>query len=150
MLLHALDRASAGEPGSYAPFRRMGETLTRRGIVVLLSDFYAEPPAVLRAMNDLRQRGHDVLAFHILDPAELEFPFERASSFRDLESGEEIPVVPDKLRDEYRSLIRGHTSALESLFSANRMDYAVLDTSRPLDQALFRYLSTRQRLSRTR
>ncbi len=86
----------------------------------------------------------------MLDPAELSFPFEKASSFQDLETGQEIPVVPDKLREEYRTLVRGHIDGLERLFKANRMDYAVLDTSEPLDHALFRYLSTRQRLSRTR
>ena len=96
--------------------------------------------------------GHvpDVVVFHVLDPAELTFPFDKASSFQDLETGEEIPVVPDKLREEYRSLLRGHIDDLERMCKANRMDYAVLDTSEPLDHALFRYLATRQRLSRTR
>lgn len=150
VLLHVLDRAVAGSPGSLAPLRQMGETLNRRGVVVLVSDFYADPDDVLRAVNDLRFRGHDLVAFHVLDPAELSFPFESASSFKDLESGEEIPVVPGKLRDEYRALMSAHLEALDRAFTTNRMDYAVLDTSKPLDDALFSYLASRQRLSRTR
>jgi uncharacterized protein (DUF58 family) len=150
VLLHTLDRATAGSPGTLQPFGRMGETLSRRGILVVISDFYEEPDRVLAAMNDLRHRGHDVIAFPLLDPAELTFPFDRPSSFHDLETGEEIPVVPDKLRAEYTALVQAHVRELERLFSANRMDYVLLDTSKPLDHALFRYLSTRQRLSRTR
>lgn len=150
VLLHTLDRASAGAPGSLAPLGRVGESLRRRGVVVLISDFYADPQEVLRDVNDLRHRGQDVLAFHVLDPAELSFPFENASSFRDLETGDEIPVVPGKLRQEYRSLLEEHLEALSRAFESSRMDYTVLDTGRPLDHALFRYLSARQRLSRTR
>ncbi len=150
VLLHTLARAKAGAPGSLAPLGRIGETLSRRGILVVISDLYEEPERVLRSLNDLRHRGHDVVVFHLLDPAELTFPFDRASSFQDLETGEEIPVVPDKLREEYRSLLRGHIDDLERMCKANRMDYAVLDTSEPLDHALFRYLATRQRMSRTR
>lgn len=150
VLLHTLDRAQAGSPGSLEPLAQIGETMSRRGVIVLISDFYAEPDAVLGAVNSLRHRGHDVVAFHVLDSAELTFPFDKASSFRDLETGEEIPVVPAKLKEDYQALITSHTEELERLFTANRMDYARLDTSQPLDHALFKYLSTRQRLSRTR
>ena len=150
VLLHTLDRVTAGSPGSLDPLQRMGETMNRRGVIVMVSDFYAEPEAILQAVNGLRHRGHDVVAFHVLDPAELTFPFDKASSFRDLETGEEIPVVPAKLRDDYQALIAAHLEAVERVFTANRMDYALLDTSQPLDHALFKYLSTRQRLRRTR
>ena len=150
ILLHTLARATAGSPGTLGPMRQMGETLNRRGILVVISDFYEPPEDALRAMNNLRHRGHDVMAFHVMDPAELSFPFEKASSFRDLETGEEIPVVPLKLRDEYRAVVQNHVGALERLFTANRIDYTLLDTSQPLDHALFSYLATRERRSRVR
>lgn len=150
ILLHTLDRAVAEEPGGFDPLLQIGDTMSRRGVIVLISDFYAEPDEILRSVNGLRHRGHDVVVFHVLDPAELDFPFERASSFRDLETGEEIPVVPAKLREEYQALMGAHLESLERLFTANRMDYALVNTSQPLDHALFKYLSTRQRLSRTR
>ncbi len=150
VLLHTLDRAEAGAQGSLEPLAQMGETLSRRGLVLLISDLYAEPESVLRSVNGLRHRGQDVVVFQVLDPAELTFPFEKASSFRDLETGEEVPVVPAKLRDDYRALMNAHLEALEKLFTANQVDYALVDTSRPLDHALFQYLATRQRLARTR
>ena len=85
----------------------MAERLTRRGIVVLISDFYEEPDQVRDAVGLLRAGGSDVLAFHLLDPAELKFPFEAAATFEDLESGDRVPVVPEDLRDRYRDLVRG-------------------------------------------
>lgn len=148
--LHALDRAVAGRPGSLAPVKKLAEHFRRRGILALVSDLYEEPEAVLDAVKPLRARGHDLVVFHVLDPAEIEFPFAEASSFQDLESGDHIPVVPAALAEQYRTMIREHIQTLTSRFAENRIDYALLDTARPLDAALFSYLSTRDRLSRVR
>jgi molybdopterin-guanine dinucleotide biosynthesis protein A len=67
-----------------------------------------------------------------------------------LETGEEIPVVPDSLADQYRKLMREHIDALTTKFSEARIDYVLLNTSRPLDDALFHYLGNRERLMRVR
>ncbi len=151
VVLHTLDRMKPGHPGSLdRPLLKITEHLSRRGILVLISDFYDEPDAVLDAVKRLRYRGHDVIVFHVLDPAEIEFPYDDASSFRDLESGEQIPVVPEKMREQYRRMIQDHIAALSQRFTDHRIDYALLDTSKPLDLALFSYLSTRERLSRVR
>ena len=150
-VLHTLDRAEAGRPGQLAPpLLKITERLHRKGILVLISDFYEEPDEVLAAVGLLRARGHDVIVFHVLDPAELGFPFEEASGFEDLETGEQIPVIPAKLRDDYTRLVENHVAELKRRFTANRMDYALLDTSQPLDLALFSYLAARERLSRVR
>jgi uncharacterized protein (DUF58 family) len=150
-ILHVLDRAEAGRPGSLeAPLLKITEMLGRKGILVLISDFYEEPDQVLSAIAPLRARGHDVIVFHVMDPYELEFPFEEASGFEDLETGEQIPVIPGKLRDDYLQMIRNHLAALEKRFTDNRIDYTLLDTSKPLDEALFRYLLTREKSSRKR
>lgn len=149
--LFALDRIGDARPGSLAgPLLRMTERLRRRGIVAIISDLYDEPDAVAAAVKPLRFQGHDVVVFHVLDPAELEFPFDEAASFQDLESGDRMPIVPDALRDQYRALVRQHVETLGRLFKDSRIDYTLLDTSVPLDYALFRYLSTRERLSRVR
>jgi hypothetical protein len=105
---------------------------------------------VLEAIGPLRFRGHDMIVFHLLDRAELDFEYADASAFEDLESGEQIPVVPEALRDQYRELVQAHVSALAERFSANRIDYTLLNTSTALDHALFAYLSARERLMRTR
>ena len=86
----------------------------------------------------------------MLDPAEVNFGFTDAQAFEDLESGEQIPVVPQSLRKEYQALVRAHIDALQQKFSEVRVDYTMLDTSQPLDHALYRYLSSRSRKMRTR
>lgn len=151
LVLYTLDRAVAGRPGSLGvPLKKMSEHFGRRGIVVLISDLYEEPEAVMEAVKPLRYRGNDLIVFHVLDPAELEFTYEEPSSFEDMESSEQIPVVPQSLGDQYRAMIREHIAALTTRFTENRMDYALFDTAAPLDRALFTYLSSRERLSRVR
>ncbi len=119
-------------------------------MLVLISDLYETPDAVLDAVKLLRYRGHDLAVFHLLDPAEIDFGFDEASSFEDMESGEQLPVVPEALAEEYRRLVQEHIAALSSKLSENRIDYALFNTGRPLDHALFSYLSTRERLTRVR
>ena len=70
-----------------------------------------------------------------LDPAEVDFTYDQASSFEDLESGEQLPVVPESFGDEYRKLIAAHVSALGTKFSEHRIDYTMVNTSHPLDRA---------------
>jgi uncharacterized protein (DUF58 family) len=149
--LHVLDRLKPSNPGSLkAPLHKVAEHFGRRGLLVLVSDLYEEPDAVLDAISPLRFRGHDIAVFHLLDPAELDFSFRDPSAFEDLETGEQIPIVPDALADQYKALVQAHVNALRERFSANRVDYTLIDTSLPLDHALFSYLSARERLSRMR
>lgn len=150
-ILHRLDQAEAGRPGTLrAPLLQITEMLGRKGILVVVSDFYEEPDDVIGAIAPLRARGHDVIVFHVMDPFELEFPFEEASGFEDLETGEQIPVIPGKLKADYVAMVRAHLETLERRFTENRIDYTLLDTSKPLDTALFQYLLARERLSKTR
>jgi len=149
--LYALDRIGEARAGSLErPLLSMTERLRRRGIVAIISDLYDEPDAVAEAVKPLRFRGHDVIVFHVMDPAELDFPFAEAASFEDLETGDRMPIVPDALREQYRALVRRHIEELRRLFTDCRIDYALFNTSVPLDYALFRYLSARERLSRAR
>ena len=81
---------------------------------MVISDFYDDPEAILDAVSPLRFRGSDLIVFHVLDPTELEFGFTDAQPFEDLESGEQMPVVPEAFREEYRSLVRAHIDALDA------------------------------------
>jgi len=151
MVLHTLDRAKAERPGHLtAPLHKMAEHFKRRGILLLISDFYDEPSAILDAIKPLKFLGNDLIVFHVLDPREIDFAYDDASSFEDLESREQIPVVPDSFRAQYRQLVQEHIGALQQKFSEHRIDYATLVTSEPLDRALFSYLSSRERLIRVR
>jgi uncharacterized protein (DUF58 family) len=149
--LHVLDRLTPSKPGKLGPpLKKLAEHFARRGVLVLVSDLYEDPDAVLEAVGPLRFRGHDMIVFHVLDPAEIEFNYDEASAFEDLESGEQIPIVPQALAETYRQLIREHCDALRSKFSELRIDYALLNTAVPLDYALFNYLSMREQLNRSR
>jgi uncharacterized protein (DUF58 family) len=151
MVLHTLDRAKAERPGHLsAPLSKMAEHFKRRGILLLISDFYDEPEAILEAIKPLKFIGNDLIVFHVLDPQEINFEYDDASSFEDLESREQVPVVPQSFRDHYRALIQEHIAALSSRFSEHRIDYALINTSDPLDKALFSYLSSREKLMRVR
>ena len=151
VVLHTLDKVVAGRPSNLkVPFQKMAEHFGRRGMLVIMSDFYEEPDAVLDAISPLRFRGNDLVVFHVLDKSELDFGFTDASAFEDIESGEQMPVVPDAFRKEYQSLVRAHLDALQQRFSANRIDYTVLNTTKPLDHALYSYLSARARMMKVR
>ncbi|NIS66361.1 MAG: DUF58 domain-containing protein [Gemmatimonadales bacterium] len=151
IVLHTIARIQAGRRGDIeGPLLKVTESIRRRSILVLISDLYEEPATIMRAVNRLRYTGNDVIVFHILDPAEVEFPFEEAAQFEDLESGDRIPVVPETLRDEYRTLMSQHLETLADRMAQSQIDYSFFDTSQPLDYALFEYLSRRQRLSRVR
>jgi uncharacterized protein (DUF58 family) len=156
ILLHTLDRARATRPGSLeAALRKATELLRRRGLIVLISDLYEEPERVQAAVGMLRHRGHDVIVFHLLDRSEIELDgtiegaaLEEAASLEDLETGERMPVVTPRVRQQYRELVQQHIEALRRLLTEVRVDYALLDTSEPLDGALFTYLSARERMTR--
>jgi uncharacterized protein (DUF58 family) len=151
VVLHTLDRARATRPGQLsAPLRKLAEHFGRRGVVVLLSDLYDEPDAIFEALAPIRFRGSDVIVFQVLDPVELEFPYTDPSAFEDLESGEQLPVVPESFRDKYRALVQEHIAALTAKAAERGVDYRMLDTSRPLDFALYDYLSFRERSIRIR
>jgi len=159
MVLHSLDRIERGardaksEPGRSVllpPLRKLSETLRRRSLVVLISDFYEDPDAIINALSHVRGRGNDVIVFHLLDPREIDFSFIDASNFIDMETGVKMPVIPEYLRQQYRELVRAHTETLARRIGETRADYALFDTSKPLDRALFAYLVARQKFNRVR
>jgi uncharacterized protein (DUF58 family) len=151
VLLHTLDRTRAERRGEMTvPLANMAEHFKRRSLIVLVSDFYEDPSAILEAIKPLHFLGNDLIAFHVLDPAELDFAYKDASSFQDLETGEQIPVVPESFRDEYRRLIQNHIESLKTKLSEVRIDYMLANTAEPLDRLLFGYLSSRERLMRVR
>ena len=151
VVLHTMDRTKPERPGNLAvPLHKMAEHFKRRGILVLISDFYEEPDSILEAIKPLKFLGNDLVVFHVLDPAEIDFGYDDASSFEDLETGEQIPVVPQSLVKEYRQMIQAHIAALTTKFSEHRIDYTVLNTALPLDHALFSYLSSREKMMHVR
>ncbi|MEP6496161.1 MAG: DUF58 domain-containing protein [bacterium] len=158
-ILHALDRiekkgrdaaVTPGKSSLLPPLRKLSERFRRRSLVVLISDFYEDPDEIISALSHVRGRGNDIVVFHLLDPRERDFSFTDASNFIDMETGEKMPVIPEYLRKQYADLIREHTATLSKRIGETRADYALFDTSKPLDGALFTYLAARQRINRVR
>jgi uncharacterized protein (DUF58 family) len=151
VVLATIDRVRPGGTSDLGrPLYRVADALHRRGIIALVSDLYEEPTAVLEAVKALRYKGNDLIVFHILDPSEIRFPFDESANYKDLETGETVPVIPDYLREQYRELVAEHIDRLTRILGDNRIDYSLFDTSVPLDFALFNYLSNRIRITRVR
>jgi uncharacterized protein (DUF58 family) len=145
-ILVALDRLRLGQQTNLAkPLNQLADSLSKRGIVVLISDLLDEPHAVIRGLKHFRFRGSDVIVFHVLDPDEIDFPFERATRFEDLESSEEIMAVPGLVRDHYRREISRLIGRYQQELGAAGIDYQLLRTTDPLELALLSYLSARGR-----
>jgi len=117
----------------------------RRGLLVVISDFYADPDRFVKAVQALAQSGQDIAFFHVVDPRELAPHVESVTSLRDLESGRRVDVDPEYLAGPYRERFSAHSDALASHARSIGADYVLIDTAEPLDAALSRYLRFRQR-----
>lgn len=126
------------------PLRHFQELLHRRGIVIVISDFYEEPQTIVRAIEPLRFHGNDVVLFHILDPQEIQPVLKGSTILVDLETDQEIEVVPEYARTIYRAKMEAHIEQLRSRTRAAGMDYQLLVTDQPLDATLREYLSLRR------
>jgi uncharacterized protein (DUF58 family) len=146
-ILHAIDRTQAGGRGEFVkPLEGLAERLRRRGIVVVISDFCDEASRVMEGLRHFSCRGNDVIVFHLLDPTELNFDFDVSAQFVDLETRSEMHVIPEYVRQEYKRILQQQRAYIEKECQRDRMDYMFIETSRPLDQALFTYLLRREQL----
>ena len=104
----------------------------RRCLIVLVSDLYDEPDAVIRALHHFRHRRHEVILFHVLDKAEIEFPFREVMLFRDLETGQRIQVDPSYVRQAYLEQIGRFLATYRRACAEAQIDYVLTDTSTAL------------------
>jgi uncharacterized protein (DUF58 family) len=145
-VLVTLDRLKpAHQTNVSKPLHQLADSIVKRGMVVLISDLFDDPAEVIRGLKHFQFRGNDVIVFHILDPDETDFPFDRATRFEDLETSEEIMAVPGAVRDHYLKEIGGLVERYRRELGACGIDYQLLSTKRPLELALLSYLSTRAR-----
>jgi uncharacterized protein (DUF58 family) len=145
-LLITLNRLTLGSRTNVSkPLHQLADSMNRRGMVVLISDLLDEPEAIVRGLKHFQYRGADVLVFHVLDPDELEFPFDRTTRFEDLETSEEVMAVPGLVRSHYLKQISGLIERYRRELGAAGIDYQLLSTKQPLEMALLAYLSTRSR-----
>ncbi len=144
-LFAGLERAEPRARTDFAkPLRHFQEYLHRRGIAIVISDFYEDPKTIVRAIEPLRYNGHEVVLFHVLDPQEIRPALKGSSLLVDLETGQRFEVIPEYAKTRYREKVDAHIDQLRSLTRSAGMDYQLLVTDQPLDEALRQYLALRQ------
>jgi uncharacterized protein (DUF58 family) len=144
-LLSGLEQAEPRARTNYAkPLAHFQEFLRKRGVAVIISDFYESAERIIRTLEPLRFRGNEVVLFHILDPREVRPQFRGPTTLIDLETQESLEVSPEYAREEYTVKIDAHIEALRDGARGSGMDYHLLVTDRPLDEALREYLAIRQ------
>lgn len=123
--------------------RQAAETYPRRGMMVIVSDLLTDVPLLLKGLRLLRQRGHDVMVFHIMDDDELDFPFDGPTRFEGLETIDALNCNPRALREGYLEAVGEFLEDVRRGCAGSTIDYALIRTSEPLDAVLARYLSNR-------
>ena len=143
-ILRALTEMAVGDKTDILqPVSDLAHSLNRKGLVILISDLLDENEATVHGLQQLRSKGNDVIVFHILDNAELTFPFDRIADFEDSETHEILKAVPQRVRTIYMQEIERFCDFYKEKCRAAGMDYCLLNTSEPLDTALASYLSKR-------
>jgi len=144
-LFAGLEQAAPRARTDFAkPLQYFQNTLRRRGIAIVISDFYGKPETIVGDIAPLRFRGNEVILFHILDSQEVRPTMKASAVLVDLETNQKIEVVPEYMKTAYRTKIDAHIEQLRSLARGAGMDYQLLITNQPLDLALREYLTMRQ------
>lgn len=145
-LLHGIDTAVIGKRTDFAkPFVALQRFLKRRGITVVISDFFEKPETIIKTVEPLRFFGSELVLFHLLDAEELEPSVREPVMLVDVETEEALEVSPDYAHTEYPARIAAHIEDLKSRSKAAGIDYYFLRTDRALDEGLREYLFVRQR-----
>ena len=144
-LFAGLEQAEARARTDFAkPLEHFQNFLHRRGIAILISDFYENPETIIDTVAPLRFHGHEVVLFHVLDPQEIRPAMKGSMLLVDLETDQRIEVVPEYTKTTYRVKVDAHIEELRSRALGAGMDYQLLVTNQPLDAALREYLTLRQ------
>ncbi|WP_153557558.1 DUF58 domain-containing protein [Roseimaritima sediminicola] len=144
VLAHLTNLQPSGTTDLPACLAQVAAMLQHRSLVMLFSDLLGEPEPVFSALARLRHAGHDVILFHVLDEAEVRFPYEGSVQFEDPETGETVSVDATGFREDYLANLNEFQEAYRRKCSDLRIDYVPMDTSMPFDTALTEYLISRQ------
>lgn len=124
----------------------IAEKITRRGLVIIVSDLFDEVNSVLNALKHFRYKKNEVIVFHLLDPLERTFSFGKDAIFKDMESEEEMTTQPHQIQKAYREAMNEFIQKIKSGCLNSNIEYNLIDTSMPFDKALFSYMQKRSRL----
>lgn len=143
-LLHVMEESVPERKGAMGPiFHDLSERLKKRGIVLILSDLFDDVGSLLAGLKHLRHRRHEVILFHVLDPYEIDFPFQQTTLFKGLEGMPDVLTDPKSLRRAYQREFHDFVHEVKRGCRAQRIDYIEMRTDQPLDVALSSYLASR-------
>jgi uncharacterized protein (DUF58 family) len=144
-LLSGLEHAEPRARTDFArPLMHFQSLSRRRGLAVVISDFYASPQQIVRMLEPLRFHGNEVVLFHVLDPEEIRPQLREPALLMDLETDERLEISPEYVRTQYRQKIDSHLEVLRDEARDAGMEYFLLSTERPLDSALRQYFAIRE------
>ncbi len=132
-----------GPTGLLEALHLIAEKVAQRAFVVVLSDLFVEPGGLADVLQHLRYRKHDVSVFHLMDPQEIDFEFERPYRFVDMEDGTALVVEPNLVADEYRGALREFLVAVRAKCHDASADYRLVTTDTPLEPLLREFLTAR-------
>ena len=143
-LLHMMEQTPGGNKTATGPiFHDLAERFKKRGIVIVLSDLFDNVETMMRGLKHFRHRRHEVVLMHVLDPAELDFPFEQITLFRGLEQMPQALVEPRAIRKAYLAEFGSYLRRLKTACRRHRIDYVPLRTDQSLEVVLASYLASR-------
>jgi uncharacterized protein (DUF58 family) len=147
VLMECLEQTNAGGETKLSDvFHQLAESISRRALVVILSDLFDDPTELVSALKHFRHKKHEVIVLHTLDPAELTFPFDDASQIEDLETGRLITGDPRAFRKAYLDEFSQFVETLRSGCRSAQIDYELAETGQPFDLFLGRYLAKRMQV----
>lgn len=146
LVLRSIENLELGKQTSMGePLHQLAERLYRRGMVVVISDLLDDSTALMDGIKHLRYQGQDCILFHILDDSELTFPYQDMLTFVDLETDQQMEIQPRLVKKEYLEALNRHNDYVTRECILHGIDYQLLNTTLPLDFALYSYLSRRSK-----
>jgi len=144
-IIQALEKhGPAGETNVARILEELAGQIRRRGLIVLISDLLDEPEQIVKGLRQFRFKGNDVIVFHLLDQAEIDLPFDGNILFEDLEAANlQVIADPRAIRTTYQKVVQEFITGMRQQCHDSVIDYQLISTATPLDQALASYLSWR-------
>lgn len=147
LLLEAMVKTTPGRDTSLAPvIESLAQRLKRRGLVIIISDFFDDPAALLKSIGILRKKGHEIIALQLWDRDEIDFPFGNWARFENLENDDDFLLLdPATIRQRYMEVQKNFAEQLKDGFRKHQVDYLSLPTDESHSMALRNYLALRMR-----
>lgn len=127
-------------------FHILAEKIKKRGLIIILSDLFDDPDAILTALKHFRHKKHEIIVFHILDPMETQFSFNDDTVFIDMETQEKIQTYPKHIKEDYQEQIKKFLEKYKKECFQHKIDYFPVNTDKSFDETLYHYLVKRKKI----